>query len=56
MASNESGLVYAGFWQRFGATFLDGLLLYLITLVLLLIVYGASYLEDTTAYRGPPAW
>jgi uncharacterized RDD family membrane protein YckC len=53
MASNESELVYAGFWQRFGAAFLDGLLLYLITLVLLLIVYGTSYLDDTTAYWGP---
>jgi hypothetical protein len=31
MASTESELVYVGFWQRVGACFLDGFLIYLIS-------------------------
>ncbi|WP_227496700.1 RDD family protein [Massilia litorea] len=53
MVSMESELVYAGFWQRAGAYFLDGLLIYLIIYPLLLMVYGMSYLEDPNAYWGP---
>jgi uncharacterized RDD family membrane protein YckC len=53
MTSNESDLVYAGFWQRFGAYFLDGILLYMLTFVLLLVVYGTIYLDDPSAYWGP---
>lgn len=53
MASHESDLVYAGFWQRFGAYFLDGFLLYVLTFVLLLVVYGTIYLDDPSAYWGP---
>jgi uncharacterized RDD family membrane protein YckC len=53
MASNESDLVYAGFWRRFGASFLDGILLYILMFALLLTVYGTIYLDDPSAYWGP---
>lgn len=53
MAAHESDLVYAGFWQRVGAYFLDGILLYLLTFVLLLVTYGTIYLDDPSAYWGP---
>jgi uncharacterized RDD family membrane protein YckC len=52
MASKESDLVYAGFWQRFGAALLDTLLIYLIMFSLLLLVYGTVYLDDPSANWG----
>lgn len=53
MTPGESDLVYAGFWQRFGASFLDALLTYLIIVVLLVAVYGFADLADPEAYAGP---
>ncbi len=53
MSQMDAEIEYAGFWQRFGAMFLDSLLIYVISLVLLLIVYGDIYLDDPTAYWGP---
>ncbi len=53
MKPDESDLVYAGFWQRFGASFLDALLTYLIIVVLLVAVYGVADLGDPEAYAGP---
>lgn len=52
MTSKQSDLVYAGFWQRFGASFLDGILLYLVMFALLLLAYGTSYLDDPAANWG----
>lgn len=52
MASNDSDMVYAGFWQRFGASFLDGLLLYLMMLVILLLAYSGSDFSDLAASPG----
>lgn len=52
MASNDSDLVYAGFWQRFGASFLDGLLLYLLMFVILLLAYSGSDFGDLAASPG----
>jgi len=42
---------YAGFWVRFGATVLDGLLLLIIVRPILIAIYGADYFD---APRWPP--
>ena len=53
MASDESELIYAGFWGRVGAYFIDGLLLCLVMYSCLFMAYGLRYLEDPNAYWGP---
>jgi hypothetical protein len=53
MASKDSELVYAGFWYRCGAYFLDSMLIYLLIFALMLLVYGMIYLDDPQAYWGP---
>jgi len=53
MASKDSELVYAGFWYRCGAYFLDSMLIYLLVFALMLLVYGMIYLDDPQAYWGP---
>jgi len=49
----ESELEYAGFWLRFGATLIDTALLFIVTMPLLLAVYGAEYWTSTTMVMGP---
>ena len=39
----DKNYVYAGFWMRFGATIIDSVLISVITIPLLVAVYGAEY-------------
>jgi uncharacterized RDD family membrane protein YckC len=39
---------YAGFWLRFVAVFIDALLISVVTLPLLLMIYGMSYFETSS--------
>lgn len=49
----ENELEYAGFWLRVGATLIDTVLLFIITMPLLLAVYGADYWTANTFAMGP---
>lgn len=49
----ESELEYAGFWVRFGATLIDTVLLFIVTMPLLLAVYGADYWTASAFTMGP---
>lgn len=44
---------YAGFWARVGAMLIDAVLLALISLPLLLLIYGEEYLDSTDFIAGP---
>jgi uncharacterized RDD family membrane protein YckC len=44
---------YAGFWLRAAATVIDTVLLAVITVPLLLGIYGFEYLESQSMIRGP---
>ena len=43
---------YAGFWLRFVAVFIDALILSLVTLPLMLMIYGTGYLETNDSFAG----
>ncbi|MDR4469612.1 MAG: RDD family protein [Nitrospira sp.] len=45
MGTNNQNAEYAGFWVRAGATLIDGILLGIITLPLLISIYGWDYLD-----------
>jgi uncharacterized RDD family membrane protein YckC len=51
----EQGLEYAGFWVRTGAALIDTLLLMLITLPLLISIYGWDYFDadQSRLFAGP---
>ncbi len=49
MSSSE----YAGFWIRFGAMFIDSLLLMLITLPLMYMLYGVAAFNGEKFVQGP---
>jgi uncharacterized RDD family membrane protein YckC len=44
---------YVGFWPRVGATVIDSVLLVAITLPLLVMIYGAPYLQSDRFIQGP---
>lgn len=46
-------LQYVGFWLRTLATLIDTVLIMLLTFPLLLMVYGAAYLDSTDLIEGP---
>lgn len=46
-------LEYAGFWSRTGAALIDGILLLLITMPILISIYGWEYLEAEDLVMGP---
>ncbi len=46
-------LEYAGFWRRFIANFIDGVLLAIIIWPILLAVYGWDYFTSTDLMAGP---
>lgn len=50
---NTQPLEYAGFWTRTGAALIDGILLLLITIPLLISIYGWEYLETEDLVLGP---
>lgn len=43
---------YAGFWIRFGAMFIDGILFLLVTAPLLTMIYGSGYWSNTEFLMG----
>ncbi|WHZ20674.1 MAG: hypothetical protein OJF55_002823 [Rhodanobacteraceae bacterium] len=47
------GLEYAGFWIRLAASLIDTILLMLVTMPLLMWIYGWSYLADDRLIHGP---
>lgn len=49
----ESDVEYAGFWVRVGATLIDSIILLIVTLPILLAIYGTSYFESTSFVAGP---
>lgn len=52
MTPTDAEMEYAGFWQRFGALFLDSLLIYVLLFVILLIFYGTIDMDDPHAAPG----
>lgn len=50
---NTQQLEYAGFWTRTGAALIDGILILLITVPLLISIYGWEYLETEDLVLGP---
>lgn len=51
--ANGAGFRYAGFWIRLWATVIDIVLLTLLTVPLLLSIYGFEYLDSKSMIRGP---
>lgn len=51
----EKEMEYAGFWIRAGASLIDTVLLLLVTLPLLISIYGWDYLEPETGFFAGPA-
>lgn len=49
----ESDIEYAGFWSRVGATLIDTIIVLIITVPLLLAIYGTSYWENESFIAGP---
>lgn len=52
MESNED-IEYAGFWIRVWAAIIDSILILLITVPILLTIYGVQYLESQNFIKGP---
>ncbi|SFD89707.1 RDD family protein [Paracidovorax konjaci] len=46
-------LEYVGFWARVGATLIDTVLLLVVTVPLLLAIYGRAYFESERLLMGP---
>lgn len=44
---------YVGFWPRAGATILDAIIIWVITLPILSMIYGGAYWHDTKLIHGP---
>lgn len=49
----QAELEYVGFWSRFGAGLIDGILTVIVTMPLLLAVYGMDYLDNEVFIAGP---
>lgn len=52
-AHNDTIYAYAGFWVRFLAQIIDGILFLLITLPVLYLVYGEAYFTINPAIESP---
>src|SRR5690554_4671396 len=50
---NENEFEYVGFWARVGASLIDVIILMLITVPIMLIIYGDSYLDSESLLQGP---
>ena len=48
----DEAVTYAGFWVRVGATLIDSLLLVLVTMPILVSVYGSGYFSSEEIVRG----
>lgn len=49
---SENELKYTGFWPRVGASIIDTLIVAVITLPLLLQIYGRAYMESDALFLG----
>ncbi|SPX85421.1 RDD family protein [Moraxella ovis] len=52
-ANNDTIYAYAGFWVRFFAQIIDGILFLLITLPVLYLIYGEAYFTTEPATGSP---
>ena len=52
LATDENSQEYAGFWIRVVASIIDSVLILLVTMPILLGIYGMAYLESTTLVAG----
>ena len=50
---DETDVEYAGFWVRVGASFIDSLLIVIITFPLLISLYGWEYFSSEQLVAGP---
>lgn len=50
---NAAGFRYAGFWIRLWATVIDTVLIMVVTVPLLLYIYGLDYLDSEVLIHGP---
>ena len=48
----DEAVTYAGFWVRVGATLIDSLLIVLVTMPILVSVYGSGYFSSEEIVRG----
>lgn len=53
MSQEQVELEYVGFWSRFGASLIDGILILIVTIPLLLAVYGLDYFDNQAFVAGP---
>lgn len=53
LATDQQELLYVGFWPRLGAVIIDQIIVTIITLPILLLVYGTAYFTKTTFIAGP---
>ncbi len=49
----ESDIEYAGFWSRVGASLIDTIIMLIVTVPLLMAIYGTSYWENESFIAGP---
>lgn len=49
----QQELQYAGFWVRVGATLVDALLIWIVSIPVLIGIYGWEYFEATVLILGP---
>ena len=50
---DESDVEYAGFWVRVGATLIDTLLILVVTIPILVSIYGLKYFDSEKLFAGP---
>ena len=48
----DEAVTYAGFWVRVGATLIDALLIMLVTMPILVSVYGSGYIFSEEIVQG----
>lgn len=53
MPQQAIDMEYAGFWSRVGASLIDSILVMIVTVPMLIAVYGASYWESESFIAGP---
>lgn len=53
MSQEQVELEYVGFWSRFGATLIDSILMAIVSIPLLLAIYGMDYFDSEAFIVGP---
>jgi uncharacterized RDD family membrane protein YckC len=53
LVADQQEHVYVGFWPRFGAQIIDGIIVAIITYPILFMVYGLDYFSKTGLVAGP---